>query len=571
MTDSELLASAAAATKRLPPAPSEFTILTALQYRLYQELHAAAGKAVRPGARPSAFARLSRAIEAVLDRSEELRVLCQAYAHLAKAALEDPRVADELLARSGVQHGPGASFLKRLLRFAAADARLSNVQKLVADFLGTANEETVRAVLAQVAGMEWALDPEDAHRIMPMDASGASGAADEPLDEADRFRVLLSLDAEQGKPSGQCLTMTESVAWDMPDWSRIRNWRRRYVAAHRRSVDWALTKASVYRKAREPLAPYQHPGGLEEGVVTQLRQEADRAESARLWQIADSLAQMTLRRVQRRADRATTPFDSRHLPSSRGMLFLDTPFVLPTGRRIVGYVWGPWSPGAEEGWLRLGGGQKLEPLEMPSDDTTWTWVTPLTCDQSLLSLPFSPYSTLLLRPGDVLEPETRLRDPENPDRYRSGSDRLGRHELMTRHVRSLWELLTQHKRSSVRVLAMEVHEAKPREQRSDRRRGITDSGHVTNVWVDPDAGERHRAQRRKASATGHRWTVRTWREEHERDQCPNSHEHAARKAAGGCPHYEITIPEHVMGPAGAPWSDRMRRGLSRGSSADERA
>ncbi|MFF4531540.1 hypothetical protein ACFY1P_20005 [Streptomyces sp. NPDC001407] len=568
VTDSELLASAAAAAKRLRPAPGEFTILTALQFQLYRELHAASGSAVRPGARATAFAWLSRAIQDVLDHSEELSVLCQAYAHLANAALEDPRVADELLARSSVQHGPGSSFLKRLLRFAAADTLVGNVQNLVADFVDTADEETMRAVLTQVAGMEWALDPYDVHRITPVDATRV---VDEPLDEAVRFRTLLNLDAEQGKPSGQCLTMTESTAWDTPDWSRIRSWRRRYVAAHRRSIDWAMTKASGYRKGREPLAPYRHPEGLEAGVVAQLRQEAERTESARLWQIHDSLAQMTLRRVQRRADRATTPFDPRHLPSARGMLFLDTPFLLPTGRRIVGYTWGPWTPGEEEGWMSRGADGELEPSEIPPDGTTWTWVTPLTCDQSLLSLPFSPYSTLLLRPGDVLEPETRLRDPENPDRYRSGSDRLGRHELMTRHVRSLWELLTQHERSSVRVLAMEVHEAKPREQRSDRRRGITDSGQVTNVWVDPDAGERHRAQRRNASASGHSWTVRTWRREHERDQCPNSHEHAAREATGGCPHYEITIPEHVMGPAGAPWSDRMLRGRSRGSGADERA
>ncbi|RLU82009.1 hypothetical protein CTZ27_31100 [Streptomyces griseocarneus] len=568
VTDSELLASAAAAAKRRRPAPGEFTILTALQHQLYRRLHAAAGKAVRPGAGYAAFARVTRAIEAVLDHSEELSVLCQVYAHLGNAALDDPQVADELLARSGVQRGPGASFIKRLLRFAAADVPVSNVQNLVADFLDTADGDTVHAVLAQVAGTEWAVDPDDAHQIMMMDATQA---VDDHLDEADQFRMLLNLDAEQGTPSGQCLTTTESAAWDMPDWSRIRNWRRRYVAAHRRSIEWAMTKASVYRKAREPLAPYQHPGGLEAGVVTQFRQEADRAESARLWRIDDSVAQMALRRVRRRADRATTPFDTRHLPSTRGMLFLDTPFVLPTGRRVIGYAWGPWAPKEEEGWLSLWAGEEPEPLEIPSDGTAWTWVTPLTCDQSLLSLPFSPYSTLLLRPGDTLEPETRLRDPENPDRYRSGSDRLGRHELMTRHVRSLWELLTQHKRSSVRVLTMEVHEAKPREQRSDRRRGITDSGQVTNVWVDADADERYRAQRRAASTSGRGWTVRTWVDEHERQQCPNSHEHAAREAAEGCPHYEITIPEHVAGPAGAPWSDRMRRARSRSSEVDGRA
>ncbi|MEU9744798.1 hypothetical protein [Streptomyces niveus] len=566
--ESEPPTSATTAAKMPGAASGELSILTELQFRLYKELHAAAGKLVRPPARPdtqsSDLARLSAVMKEITGHSETFSVLWQAYSHLANAALADGRVNDRLLAMSGVQHGPGGSLLKRLLRFAAADVPARSAQRYIADFLEIADAETVRATLSQIAGMEWAVDPDDAHQIMTMDTT--DGVVTDVQEEVRRFRVLLHLDADSGTPTGACLASAEHSAWGPLDWHRIQTWRRRYVAAHTANIDWAMTKATVYRKEREPLAPYWHPGGLEAAVVTQLRQEADRAASARLVQITDAVAQMALRRVERRAGRQTTPFDPRHLPSGgRGMLFLDTPFTLPlpTGRRIVGYVWGPWAPALEEGWGRLGAGRDLKPLEIPQGGTPWTWVTPLTCDQSLLSLPFSPYSTLLLRPGDVLEPATRLRDPEHPDRHRAGTGRLAREELLIRHVRSLWELLTQHKRSSVHVLAEEVHTAKPRDQRSDRRRGITDSGHVTTVWVDPDAGERYRAQRRSEGGSGYKLKVRYWRGEHERQQCPNPRKHAERLAEGGCTHDEITIPEHPVGPAGAPWSDQVLRARSR--------
>lgn len=567
VSESELLASASAAAKRRIVPASEFKVLTSLQFRLYQEVHAAAADMVLPpvraGAHSAAVARLSRALDEVFEHGEEFTVFRLVHAHLANVALDDERAASELLALSGVQDGPGASFLKRMLRFAASDMGARTVQMLIADFLKSSAPETVRTALAQLVGIEWALDPEDAHQDLPL--NGSDDVADDIHTEVLRFRELLALDAEEGTPSASCLSDSSSTAWKAPDWYRIRTWRRRYVAAHTRSIDWALNKAVTYRRAREPLAPYGHPDGLEVGVVTQLRQEADRAASARLTQATESVAQMALRRVQRQAEKRTTPFDPGHLPSTRGMLFLDSPFELPNGRRIVGYVWGPWFPREEDGWLQVSDDLKLGPLEIPKGDTTWTWVTPLTCDESLLTLPFAPYGTLLLRPGDTLEPERRLRDPENPERYRDGLGRQGRRESLIRHVRSLWELLTQHKRSSVRVLSTEVRRAKPREQRSDRRRGITHSGQVTTVWVDPEAGERYRRQRRSDSGSGRKLTVRYWRGEHERDQCPNSHEHAPREAekAGSCPHYEITVPEHVVGPPGAPWSDRMHRARSR--------
>lgn len=214
-------------------------------------------------------------------------------------------------------------------------------------------------------------------------------------------------------------------------------------------------------------------------------------------------------------------------------------------------------------------------MEPPHDDVPWTWVTPLTCDESLLKLPFSPYDTLMARPGEALEPEARLRDPDNPERYRSGSARQGCQELMTRHVRALWELLTQHKRTTVRVLSHQVHQLKPSKREAERRRGIHDSGQVENWWVDPDAGERFQEQRPshpRESGSGHTLTVRYWRGEHERRQCPNPHRHAALETAkeGSCPHYEITIPEHPVGPADAPWSDRLRRARVRPSAKSQR-
>jgi hypothetical protein len=567
VSESELLASAATAAKRRIVPASEFKVLSALQFRLYQEVHAAAADTVQPpvraGAYSAAVARLTRAMNEVFEHGEEFTVFRLVHSHLANAATDSERAADELLALSGVQDGPGAPFLKRMLRFAASDMGVRTVQMLIADFLQRADQKTVRAALAQLVGIEWAVDPEDTYQDLTL--NGGDDVADDVHAEVLRFRELLALNAEDAIPSGSCLTDSGSTPWETPDWHRIRTWRRRYVAAHTQNIDWALTKAETYRRAREPLAAYWHPDGLETGVVTQLRQEADRAASARLIQVTESVAQMTLRRVRRRAEKRTTPFDPGHLPSTRGMLFLDSPSELPNGRRIVGYVWGPWSPREEEGWLRVNDALELERLDIPEGDTSWTWVTPLTCDESLLSLPFSPYSTLLLRPGDALEPETRLRDPDNPERYREGLGRQGSRESLIRHVRSLWELLTQHKRSSVQVLATEVHQAKPREQRSDRRRGISDSGQVMSVWVDPDASERYRAQRRSESESGRKLTVRYWRGEHERDQCPNSHKHALCEAAraGSCPHYEITIPEHVVGAADAPWSDRMHHARSR--------
>ncbi|MFF9458862.1 hypothetical protein [Streptomyces flaveolus] len=508
----------------------------------------------------------------ILAHGEEMAVLHQMYDHLANAALSRP-VADQLLQLSSGQHGPPSSFLKRLLRFAATNPTTEAAGKLMTDFAVSEEQETVRTALAQLAGLEWALDPDDVHQRMILDPT--VGAVDE-IDAAESLRFQeLGLRSDTAPTTGGCLTSTDNAAWETPDQHRIRTWRRRYVETHRQSLDWARAKAEVYRRERERLAPYGHPDGLEAAVVTQLRQEADRASSARLFQIGDSLGEMALRRVLRRAKKATTPFDPAHLPASRGMLFLDTPLALPNARRIVGYVWGPWSPRTEEGWCLLRPDRLLEPVEPAYDDASWTWVTALTCDESLLKLPFAPYETLLARPGEVLDPETRLRDPDDPERYRSGSGRQGNQELMLRHVRSLWELLTQHKRSTVRLLAHQVHQLKPSKRDAERRRGITDSSQVENWWVDPDAGEHFREQQPREpreGAAGRPLAVRFWRQEHERKQCPNSHQHAALEAEkpGSCPHYEITIPEHPVGPADAPWSDRLRRARLRPSATPQR-
>ncbi|KOU80394.1 hypothetical protein ADK61_09555 [Streptomyces sp. XY66] len=575
LSDSELLAIAARAAKRTPVKPNDLLILTELQLKLYRELHAAAGQMVRPPVparvSPASSARVRGAIDDVLAEEEEMAVFRQMYDHLANAALGDQRVADQMLALSSGQHGAGRGFLKRMLRFAAADVYPNTVQMLVVDFLKSADEQTLRAALAQLAGMEWALDPDDRHQRMIIDPPDVG--VDDADTEVRRFREL-GLRPGEATP-GRSLARSDDAVWETPDEHRIRTWRRRYVEAHRQSLDWARAKAEVYRRERERLAPYGHPDGLEAAVVTQLRQEADRASSARLFQIGESLGQMALRRVVRRAEKTTTPFDPAHLPASRGMLFLDTPLVLPNGRRIVGYVWGPWSPRAEEGWFLLRPDRLLEPVEPPYDDASWTWVTALTCDESLLQLPFSPYETLLARPGEVLDPETRLRDPDSAERYRSGSGRQGGQELMLRHVRALWELLTQHKRSTVRVLAHQVHQLKPSKRDAERRRGISDSGQVENWWVDPDAGERFREQQPREpreGGTGRTLAVRYWRDEHERQQCPNSHQHSAldTEKPGSCPHYEITIPEHPVGPADAPWSDRLRRARLRPSATPRR-
>ncbi|MGD1220618.1 hypothetical protein AB9Q10_19560 [Streptomyces krungchingensis] len=576
LSDSELLAIAARAAKRTPVKPNDLLILTELQLKLYRELHAAAGQMVRPPVpaenSPASSARVQGAIDNVLAEDEEMAVFRQMYDHLANAALGDQRVADQMLALSSGQRGPGGGFVKRMLRFAATDAYANTVQMLVVDFLRSADEQTLRAVLAQLAGMEWVLDPDDRHQRTIIDPPDV--VVDDADAEVRRFREL-GLHPGDVTP-GRSLERADDAAWETPDQHRIRTWRRRYVEAHRQSLDWARAKAEVYRRERERLAPYGHPDGLEAAVVTQLRQEADRASSARLFQIGDSLGQMALRRVVRRAAKTTTPFDPAHLPASRGMLFLDTPFALPNGRRIVGYVWGPWSPRAEEDWFLLRPDRLLEPVEPAHDDAPSTWVTALTCDESLLKLPFSPYETLLARPGEVLDPETRLRDPDDPERYRSGSGRQGGQELMLRHVRALWELLTQHKRSTVRVLAHQVHQLKPSKRDAERRRGISDSGQVENWWVDPDAGERFREQQPsepREGGTGRLLAVRYWREEHERKQCPNSHRHAdlETEKRGSCPHYEITIPEHPVGPADAPWSDRLRRARLRPSATPRRS
>ncbi len=576
-----LTRSATASTTREAPV-GEISVITTDQLALYRGLHSAAAEAVRSWEEPGPVTNFSlladvfsgaeslimrsgvlTAAQAVIDQAEQMSVIYQAYSHLSNAALNDMRMEDAVLAVSGAVSGPGASLLRRLLRLATRNVQPETVQGFIGQFLEFADKDTVRETLAQLACLEWEVDPDDAYQVAFLD--NGEGVVGDRQVRAGRFRHLLGLEDEPGYLPLPTLTGDTSTAWTAPDWNRIREWRRRYVTAHTRSLDWAMAKAEVYLQGREPLAPYWHPDGLEGAVVCQFRQEADRASSARLIQITDSVAQMALRRVRRRASKETTPFDPSHLPSTRGMMFLDTPFELPNGRRIVGYVWGPWTPAEKDGWaLALGADWDLERLEVPQGDAAWTWVTPLTCDQSLLSLPFSPYDTLLVRPGEALESETRLRDPENADRYQEGAGRRGRNELMTRHVRSLWELLTQHKRSSVRVLSHQVHEARPREQRSDRRRGISDSGQVMTVWVDPDAGEQYRAQQRGTHGSGHKLSVRYWRGEHERNQCPNSHGHADREAekVKSCPHYEITIPEHVVGPAGAPWSDRMHRARS---------
>jgi hypothetical protein len=230
------------------------------------------------------------AIDAILAEEEEMAVFRQMYDHLALAA-GDRQVADRMLALSSGQHGPGGSFLKRMLRFAVADAYANTVQMLVVDFLRTADKQTIRAVLAQLAGMEWTLDPDDRHqRMTPPDFVVNDADA-----EIRRFREL-GLIPGDAHP-GRSLARSDEATWEVPDQHRIRTWRRRYVEAHRQSLDWARAKAEEYRWERERLAPYGHPDGLEAAVVLQLRQEADRAASARLFQIDDSLGRMALRSI----------------------------------------------------------------------------------------------------------------------------------------------------------------------------------------------------------------------------------------------------------------------------------
>ncbi|MEU0222488.1 hypothetical protein ABZ281_49130, partial [Streptomyces sp. NPDC006265] len=251
LSDSELLAIADRAAKRTPVKPSDLLILSALQLELYRELHAAAGQLVRPSAPaeilPAAQKRVRRAINAILAESEEMAVFRQIYDHVANAALSDRRVAEQLKVLSGSQQGPGGAFLKRMLRFAAADAYPNTVQMLVVDFLRTTEEQTLRAVLAQFAGMEWALDPDDRHQrtiIDPPDVIVDSADA-----EIRRFREL-GLGPGEVSP-GRSLARSDSAAWETPDEHRIRIWRRRYVEAHRQSLDWARAKAEVYRRERE--------------------------------------------------------------------------------------------------------------------------------------------------------------------------------------------------------------------------------------------------------------------------------------------------------------------------------
>ncbi|RSS81496.1 hypothetical protein EF919_40095, partial [Streptomyces sp. WAC02707] len=116
LSDSELLAIAARAAKRTPTKPSDLLILTELQLRLYRELHDSVSQLVRPPVpadiAPSSSARVRSAINGILAEEEEMAVFRQIYDHLALAA-GDRRVADQMLALSSGQHGPGGSFLKR--------------------------------------------------------------------------------------------------------------------------------------------------------------------------------------------------------------------------------------------------------------------------------------------------------------------------------------------------------------------------------------------------------------------------------------------------------------------------
>ncbi|MGV2915632.1 hypothetical protein [Streptomyces alfalfae] len=192
LSDSELLAIAARATKRTPVKPNDLLILTELQLELYRELHAAAGQLVRPPVAaevpPASSARVRGARDRILTEEEEMAVFRQVYDHLANATLGDQRAADQLLTLSGGQHGPGSAFLKRILRFAAADAYPNTVQMLVLDFLKTTDQQTLRAVLAQLAGMERALDPNGRHQRMIIDPPDA--VVNDADAEVRRFREL---------------------------------------------------------------------------------------------------------------------------------------------------------------------------------------------------------------------------------------------------------------------------------------------------------------------------------------------------------------------------------------------
>lgn len=229
LSDSELLAIAARAAKRTPVKPSDLLILTELQLKLYRELHAAAGQLVRPPVSErvpqASSARVREAINDVLAEDEEMAVFRQMYDHLANAALGDHRVADQMLALSSGQRGPVGGFVKRMLRFAAADSYPNTVQMLVVNFLKSADEKTLRAVLAQLAGIEWALDPDDRHQRMIIDPPDV--AVDDADAEARRFRALGLhpveppragvLPAPTRRP-GKLPTSTASVPGDAGTW-----------------------------------------------------------------------------------------------------------------------------------------------------------------------------------------------------------------------------------------------------------------------------------------------------------------------------------------------------------------
>ncbi|MDI3422802.1 hypothetical protein [Streptomyces luteolus] len=96
-----------------------------------------------------------------------------------------------------------------------------------------------------------------------------------------------------------------------------------------------------------------------------------------------------------------------------------------------------------------------------------------------------------------------------------------------------------------------LHKRKPTDQCKDRRRGISDEGHVRLVTIGGNgASQARRAAAGQAYKRGP-WQFRTWRREHDRMQCPNPRRHA--ELGDACVHQEITILEHPMGPEDAPF------------------
>lgn len=384
--------------------------------------------------------------------------------------------------------------------------------------------------------------------------------------DRDKIAVLVALAGLAARASAQMalplLLDTTPVVPKAPSvWhvnpKALPDWRRRMLA-YTQSETGVLGLQAALGQGYFTLCPDpgRGEGDHETGIMDMAApaaflaaQEVQTLTHARLYVMDDDMMALALRKAMR-SKKAPVSAD-RMLPGA-GLVVFPTPIDMvtdaaPESRPIYAVSWNRWDATAWSGgrWILTRNDHIASEAGQPpyasvpaaefhrNHPTAW-WFTLYTHSSLPGSPPLSWETEMVVSDGAVFGYEPVA----------------GTNEIPVRATIAMQELITQTELLGKTITHTREHVRKPTKVRADRRAGVSDDGRVRVVTVGGN-GTGHLPRPRAAGSKRGPMQHRTWVREHDRQQCPNPHRHA--ELGDACVHHEITILEHVRGPADAPF------------------